>query len=144
MTKALKATKPKLVATANKPIPIDRDIKIKQLHADLRALNVTPVVEAEVMAIALDLGGVGGKNLTGTDLAQLRDLAIVSMRINSITPQLDALFIEDPKIWAAVASKVQNDASLRRGCLRDLKATRNARGAVKDDADDVSQWSGVL
>jgi hypothetical protein len=144
MTKATKKTQAQQVTNIGNPGATQHDAKIKQLVADLKGLNVTSEVESEVVAIALDIGGIGGRGLTASDAAQLRDLAVVSMRINSVAPRLDGIFETDPKLYCQVLSKHQNDSTIRRGLLRDLKATRLSRGASRDESEDVTAWTGVV
>ena len=152
MIKATKATKPTKSQKSHLSI-IDDNPAVISIHDGLSALevylsegNYPSEIAAEVLGIAKDLGGRRATNLTSTDFSQLRELADVSYRIHTVTKRLPAILEEDPKLWATVVSKLQNDSSLRRGLLRDLKATRNAREASNktNDEPELNSWTGTI
>jgi hypothetical protein len=144
-TKTPKTTSPKLAVIASGLKSAAAVTPLSELTAQLKTLTSSSSITAEILAVAKDIGGSHGRGLMAADMAQLRDLAVVSQRIETVGGRLDGLFEADPKLWISAWSKLQNDNTLRRGLLRDLKCTRMSRGASdKDSSEGLGEWEGVL
>lgn len=120
-----------------------------QLGQLLKDMDLEKRVYREVVEVGKQVAA-DNDGLAATDLAQLRDLAEISQRIadgNGIAKRVKE---SDPDQWAKILTKVQGDTALRRGLLRDLKATKMSRTAgsgnsnSKKKPDGGGDWEGIL
>ena len=120
---------------------------ITRLSGMLKPLRITAALERQVIELAKDIGGKTGAHLTQTDMMQLCEFAKVSKRSDKVEELVDRMMADDDtdaRILAGLLAKIQGEAALRRGLLRDLKATRNAKGSPKVADEDLGEWTGAI
>lgn len=115
----------------------------RMLRKKLGLLNLDKGVYREIVQIAIQMVG-DSDELPPSDLAQLADLALSCQR--EIKFMQMANKADDAQEYLKFTKAAKDEVVLRRGLLRDLKATKLARSAGTKPSEEVTpgDWAGVV